>query len=66
MFEGHVNFQNHVPDGHVNQMLNIKSSPGMASSILPKLVNIGSGNGFLPNGTKPIAALLLFLLLIES
>ena len=24
IFAGHVNFQNHVPDGHVNQMLNVK------------------------------------------
>ena len=23
-FAGHVNFQNHVPDGHVSQMLNVK------------------------------------------
>ena len=25
IFAGHVNFQNHMPDGHVNQMLNVKS-----------------------------------------
>ena len=24
IFAGHVNFQNHMPDGHVNQMLNVK------------------------------------------
>ena len=24
IFPGHVNLQNHVPDGHVNQMLNVK------------------------------------------
>ena len=24
IFVGHVNFKNHVPDGHVNQMLNVK------------------------------------------
>ena len=24
IFAGHANFQNHVPDGHVNQMLNVK------------------------------------------
>ena len=23
-FDGHVNFQNHMPDGHVSQMLNVK------------------------------------------
>ena len=27
-FAGHVNFQNHVPDGHVNQMLNVKPWSG--------------------------------------
>ena len=25
IFAGHENFQNHVPDGHVNQMLNVKA-----------------------------------------
>ena len=28
IFAGHVNFQNHVPDGHINQMLNVKP-PGV-------------------------------------
>ena len=39
---GHVNFQNHVPDGHVNQMLNVK----------PCEVPINC-NDVLPNGTEP-------------
>ena len=38
IFAGHVHFQNHVPDGHVNQMLNVKPCYVLYTNTLYKLI----------------------------
>ena len=46
IFAGHVNFDNHVPDGHVNQMLNVKPCvfSGVTLGLLSGVLSLGVGD----------------------